>query len=110
MIAGENGELTQVTGWVWLYWVLMVLVALVGISIQLADKRKHEEAYKFKGYFNSNMQSYASYADKLQSARYANRGGYNDQNESADDDRNYNDDSEDNEADFDETQHLNGRR
>lgn len=64
-MAGENGELGQVSWSQWVYWILMILLFLIGINIQLADRRKHMEAYRFKGYYNANMESYQSYQDKM---------------------------------------------
>ena len=38
----------------WIYWIVMVIVAIIGMNIQLADRRKNMEAYVLKGYYNAS--------------------------------------------------------
>ena len=52
VMASQQGELGQVKWSMWLYWILMFICILGGLNYQLDDRRKHMEAYKFKGYFN----------------------------------------------------------
>ena len=56
----------------------MIVTMIVAINMQLADRRKNMEAYAFKGYFNSNMESYKSNYDRITSQRNVMRRGADD--------------------------------
>ena len=70
IFVGQNGELGQLSWTMWVFFVCILFVAIMGLSVQFSDRRRNMEAYKMKGYYNSNMDSYKASYDRLMSARH----------------------------------------
>ena len=106
-MASKNGELTQVHWQMWIYWIVMILLALIGINVQLADRRKHMEAYVLKGYYNANMESYKSAHDRYMTQRNVTLKGQDYSDAEADENQYHpDDDDSDYSADFNESKPL----
>ena len=74
VMATNNGELGELSGMMWVYVILIILIAWAGMRGQIKDRAHHLEMYSYKGHFNTQYTDY-----KTMRAKYSGRaaGGHN---------------------------------
>lgn len=67
IMASSNGQLSEVGPLMYVYWLVMALLAFVSIRGQLRDRQLHLEAYAYKGNIAASLTSYRSMREKFTS-------------------------------------------
>ena len=73
VMAGQNGELGQVKWTMYIFWIAMVLMAIIGMNVQISQRNELLNAQKMKGFLNAGNSGdlgYARYYDRLLSSRH----------------------------------------
>jgi hypothetical protein len=65
ILATSNGDLSELKWAMYLYWILMVLMAMGSIWAQLKDRREHLEAYAYKFHANTQFETYRSMRERI---------------------------------------------
>jgi len=68
IMATNNGEISELSGMMWVYVALIVLIAWAGMRGQIKDRAHHLEMYSYKGHFNTQYTDY-----KTMRAKYSGR-------------------------------------
>lgn len=68
IMATNNGEISELSGMMWVYIALIVLIAWAGMRGQIKDRAHHLEMYSYKGHFNTQYTDY-----KTMRAKYSGR-------------------------------------
>ena len=65
VLATTNGDIGDIKWTMILYWVLMVLLALISINAQLKDRRLNLEAYAYKKNSHAQFENYRSMRERI---------------------------------------------
>ena len=66
IMAAGNGDISQVRGWTFFFWALMIIIALVAIKVQLDNRSTNLDAFQYKARSDGQRMNYDMIMNRAQ--------------------------------------------